>query len=124
MTSFSAQMIQSNLFDFTARERTDEAIERAETHADPQWSMYARVCLKSICELKHSFTVDDLCHALSRYDVETHNTSALGAIMRHGAKMGWMKKTEEYTKSKIPAKHMRVIPIWQSLLYKSIVSQQ
>ena len=115
-TSFSSQAIQSNLFDFSSQEVTNEAVARSGEHAAPEWSKYARVCLRSLCERKQTLTVDDLCALLSRYDVHTHNSSALGAIMRHGAKSGWMKLSGEYKKSDDPKKHSRVLPIWQSLL--------
>lgn len=120
LPAFSAQMVQSNLFDFTAKERTDEAIERANEHADPEWKALAKRWLKTICEQHQTFTVDTLCNVLSTFpEIETRNTSALGAVMRFGAGQNWMRQTGEWELSKDPKKHSRALRKWQSLIYRN-----
>lgn len=41
---------------------------------------------------------------------------ALGAVILKAARMGLCRNTGTYQKSRLPVRHARPIPIWQSLL--------
>ncbi len=113
---FSKAIIQSELAGRSPKEVTEEAIQRSANHADPHWMEVALFWLQHVCQNESRFTVDVLCEALSHTEAKTHDNSALGPVMQHGAKQGWMRKTGEYVKSKDPKKHCRVLPVWESLL--------
>ena len=111
--SFSSSSIQSNLFDFTPDGIINEAIQRADDNADKEWKEEATKMLYELCLRKREITVDDLRDVLTHH---THNNSALGAIMRFGARANWTQMSG-YAKSTDPKKHKRIIAVWTSLIY-------
>ena len=113
---FSALAKNSNIQDLSPNQITDEAIEAADRGASMEWKAEALRLLREICQDHVLVTVEMLSEALSHSGVSTSNNSALGSIMRKGAALGLMRKTGQFKTSDDPKKHMRVIPIWESLL--------
>jgi hypothetical protein len=81
---FSSLAIQSNRSDFTTQELRDEAIERAETHASPEWKADAYRAIEDLCVKRREFTSDDLWGVIEM----PKEPRALGGVFRRAQKAG------------------------------------
>jgi hypothetical protein len=50
---------------------------------------------------------------------QTHNMSALGAVMRRAAKNGLIANTGEFRRSEMVQSHRDLRPVWRSLIRPS-----
>lgn len=105
---------QKNLLDliFDAR---DEAIDRVEEHANPDWKEVAYVTALGVARVKRFFTSEDVWDALSG-DVCTHEPRAMGAVMRRLRKEQFVQPTDQFITSTSPLGHGRPSRVWRSLL--------
>lgn len=101
----------------------EEAIARADSNANREWKTEVLDLLFEVCKTHEFLTIDDLRERILRAIKEdpdfptTHNLSALGPIMRRGAKMGWMEGTEASQPSRVVTTHSRPQRVWKSKLY-------
>lgn len=106
---FSSLAIQSNQSDFTSKELKDEALERVEEHASPEWKRKVFDKIVDVCTKKREFTADDV-------QVEgTHNNSALGAMIKKAERLGICRPVG-YTRSTRKGRHAGVLILWKSCL--------
>ena len=106
---FSSLAVRSNRQDFTSEELKEEALERVEEHADPEWKKKVMEKIMDVCTKKREFCADDI-------QVEgTHNNSALGAMIKKAEKMG-ICKSVGYTHSARKGRHSGILILWKSNL--------
>jgi hypothetical protein len=100
------------------QDAANEAIERVEQHADPNWMAYARTTLSALVDIRERFTSDDVWDLLERSypEVRTHERRAMGAVMRYGIRMGWCERTGEWQESNRTVCHGRPVAVYRSLV--------
>ncbi len=99
-----------------AKAATDEAIERVEEHADPEWKAHALDAIESCARSFPTFTTDAVW-ALLDGGPETHEPRALGAVMREAARRGWVESTDRTEQTARVHAHQRPARVWHSLIY-------
>lgn len=111
-------MNQMPLFDPEGgEEAAEEAIERVEEHANPDWKQAAFEAVERVAREKPYFTTDHVWAALYREDTATHEPRAMGAIMRQAQAAGICRKAAVLPqKSALASCHRRPKQVWQSLL--------
>lgn len=105
---------QPNLLDLIVAAR-EEAINRVEAHADPEWKDVAYLTALRVAQQKRFFVSEDVWDALSG-DVQTHEPRAMGAVMRRLRKEGIVEPTDQFVTSTSPLGHGRPSRVWRSLL--------
>lgn len=92
----------------------DEAIDRVERNAPPDWIATARtVALRIAHAIPSGFTTDAIWTILEASgNGNPPEPRALGAVMKRLADEGVIRKTGEYVNSLRPECHNRPIPIW------------
>jgi len=104
-----------------AIERRDDAIVRANRHANDEWTSLVFKIIRYLAQELPSFTTDHVWKWLQEYpDVQTHEPRALGAMMREAYKSGWVEPTDRYENSHRPECHARPVRVWASRLYQSL----
>lgn len=89
-----------------------EAIDRAERGAGEDWMDYAVGFLRRYLETHAEMHCDDLwANGLEKGD----QPKALGAVIRHAVREGWMEATGEYRASR--TSNYSAKPVWRSLLH-------
>ena len=93
-----------NLFDLA-----DEAIARAEAHANEEWSetFYKTICL--FADEGLWFTSAEVCAAMPD-DVSTHEPRAIGAVLRRAKRNGLIATTDHYRQT---GSHGRPQRVWR-----------
>ncbi len=111
---------QPNLFDaLLGKSLADAAIERVDEHANEEWKSAALDAV-SLCASAYSlFTTDQVYEVLVRYDVETHERRAMGAIMRRAKTAGWIAPTDDYWPTARPEAHRNPKRVWRSLIQET-----
>jgi hypothetical protein len=101
------------------QEAADEAIERVDQHADPDWKEAALAAVRSVAERAAEFTADDVWEELVTNwpDAQTHDPRALGPVIRRAVKAGWIEHTGEFRRSKRPESHGCPKSVYRSLVY-------
>jgi hypothetical protein len=108
---------QPSLFDpHKGRQLANEGIARADDHANLEWKDAALTALH-VCALdRYDFTTDQVYEAM---DGEwTHERRAMGAVMRQGARAGWIEKTKDFRLTERPEGHRGPKQVWRSLIYR------
>ena len=104
----------------TEPETAKEAIARAGTNANPEWTAAATQVVRELCERRQEFTTDDVWEVLDTLDVSTKQRKSLGSVMNKAAETHWCQiKDCRPVPSRRAACHRRPIPIWESLLHPS-----
>ena len=93
-----------------------DGMDRAEQNADPLWKAAALQVVHDICSECPTFTADDVLERLESLEVETHDNRALGAVMRHCAKLGLCQLTDRVQPSRLKIRHCRPVAVWRSLI--------
>jgi len=104
---------QPNLMDLIAAER-DDAINKVEAHANPEWNEVAYLTAKRVAASKHYFISEDVWDALPS-DIGTHEPRAMGAIMRRLRKEKLIEPTSQFVTSPSPLGHGRPSRVWKSV---------
>lgn len=108
-----------------ARERrayvkTEEAIERAEAHADPVFLGEAGRAISDIATKQPTVTSDDVWDELDRRGVSgPREPRALGPVFRAAARSSVIKKTHRTVDSRREQRNRGSVRVWESLIYKS-----
>lgn len=105
---------QPSLLDLIAAAR-DDAINRVEAHANPEWKEVAYVTALGVARVRRFFTSEDVWDALSG-DARTHEPRAMGAVMRRLRKENVVEPTDQFITSTSPLGHGRPSRVWRSLL--------
>lgn len=97
----------------------EEAIARADEHADPDWKEIAYRAIVWLARVYSEFTTDDVWDAMVRWypQATTHEPRALGAIMRKAARNGVIEKTDRVRESIRPVCHRNPKAVWRSRVY-------
>lgn len=96
---------------FTAFAQRDEAMGRADRHADAEWKATAEAVIIHLARMRPTFTADDVWHHLTTHcNVETHEPRALGAILKKLTADGTIKPTGGFAPSK--RRHAAPIRLW------------
>jgi hypothetical protein len=91
----------------------DQAIEKAEAGASPEWKAEALETVYFVATYKDEFTTDEVW---VRLKTKTRENRAMGAVMLTAVKMGYVRPTERFTPSLRPSQHRRPLRIWESTL--------
>ncbi len=111
--------MSASLDDLPLFRAAQRAIKRSGEHAMSPWARAALAAVRATAISHPSFTVDDVWPELTKATASgflTHDYRALGAVMRHAAKRGWICQTGEYRKSFV-RNHGTPRPVWRSLLF-------
>jgi len=93
----------------------DEAIDRVEQHAPPDWADEAlNVVIGLAREEGREFTTDAVWAGLN--GAQPPEPRAMGAVMRKAVMLGWIEKTDRMEMSKRPRCHRRPLTVWRSRL--------
>lgn len=97
---------------------TNRAIKQGYENAEPSWRELALWAVKAVCTQGPEFTSDEVHQILKELAVaETHDTRALGGVMRQAQRFGWCEPTIYTRKSERPACHRRPLCVWRSNLW-------
>lgn len=110
---------RSVLHPVRARVARDNAIARADKHADEAWKAAALEAVKRVAETNARFNTDKVIDLLAGENVSTHEPRALGPIMQRARRMGWITATAEYVKSAAVSRHCAAKMVWKSNLYRN-----
>lgn len=102
----------------TGDELRDEGIAKAMKNADEKWKQAARdAVLVVVRSLKSgdTFTTDAVHQVLDWSEAETHDTRALGGILRSLSNEGVIQATGQYQKTMRPIAHSRPLMVWKVL---------
>lgn len=97
--------------DAARRSALDEALERVEENADPEWLERARAVVLALAAKRRDFTTDEIWPHLP----PAREPRALGAVMRQLADEGRIIKTETHRPSVRPECHSRPVAVWLGL---------
>ena len=91
-----------------ARDRAIDQVERG----SGEWQVEALSAIRRVAASVPELTTDDVWRALGR-DPEIEGR-AMGAAMRHAAKLGLIERTDRTTRSLRVACHRRDLRVWKS----------
>ena len=105
----------------------DEAMARADQHAQPEWKDLARRCIEWLARERRTFTSDDIWDALAEHypNVQTHEHRALGPILLKATRDGLIRTQscaacgtkKVMVASRRPEANCSDTPIYESLVY-------
>jgi hypothetical protein len=117
-------VIQASIFDPVVAEIvTDRAVAEVGRHAQDNWIADMLDAVRSCCAHMERFTTDDVWQAFHDlgYSSATHETRAMGAVIRQAAKDGLCEATPDFGVSKRPEAHRCPKRIWRSLIFAPAV---
>lgn len=76
-----------------ARAERDEAMARADEHADTQWRIEAERIVFTYAQRHTPFTSDDVMDALDAIGLVAHEPRALGPVMNRAIRSQWIERT-------------------------------
>lgn len=96
-------------------EARDEAIERVDGNADPDWKDAAYDAALRVATRSDRLTSDDVWDELVKGpDVATHEPRAMGPVMLRLRKDGVIHPTDIFVKSSSPRGHGHPARVWES----------
>jgi len=106
-----------SLFDPPGAAERDDAIDRADRNAHQWWRGDAERAARSLASSRPFFTSEDV---LARLDSDadaprTHDTRALGAIMRKLHRDGVIEPTARFVPSERPSRHRAPVRVWRAI---------
>lgn len=105
----------------TEVETVTEQIERVYSNASDEWKAAATPILRTLCENRQLWDLDDLADALKPIDHLPHEPRAVGQLMVKARKAGWCRIIR-YEKSKRKSRHYGIIAVDESLVYSPNIS--
>lgn len=93
----------------------DEAIARADEHAEPDWRDVAFAAVKRLAARHVRFTPDDVWAEMPDDAPTTHEGRAMGAVMRRAARAHLIAPTGEWVPSIRPEHHAGPKRVWRGL---------
>lgn len=101
----------------TAEELRDKALEQVEENANAEWTQLVLETIHNLAQGYFVITSDDVWLELEKYPhIKTHQPSAMGAMFRRAASLGYITPTDRFVTSKRPSSHARPIRVWDSKL--------
>ena len=100
----------------TAKQKADDAIEKGYEHSDARWRELAFDAVHEICLTMETFTADDIRRITEKFQVQTHDTRAMGGVMRAAKTKGWCEPSGQFRTSDFTHGHLQ--HIWRSKIYK------
>lgn len=95
--------------------RREEAIDRVELNAVPDFLDAALACVRYLVLRGGVFTADDVWRQLKERGVPApREPRAMGAVMRAAAAEGIVKPTDTWKLSTRPACHRRPLRVWRA----------
>lgn len=79
---------------------------------DESWKEIALEAIRSLAQMRESFSSDDLRELVDGYAIP-HHPNAIGGVFSTARKLKIIKQTGRYTHSKIPSCHGRLIALWE-----------
>lgn len=99
-----------------AKKLRDAALKQVEANANQEWKVAALEIIQELSRQKYgqAVTSDDVWLILSfeHPELKTHQPSAMGAIFRRAASLGYIYPTKEFVQSERPSSHARPIRVW------------
>lgn len=99
------------------RRITDDAIDQGYRGADISWKDMALECVRMVCLKKERFTTNDVRWLIEASPIKTHDKRAMGGVMKHAQKIGWICRTGESIMSRVG--HGVPLQVWRSRIYKA-----
>jgi len=96
---------------------TEEAIERVEAAADPDWLDAAAAAVIQAATHLETLTVDDVWTYMPE-DVSTHDNRAMGPVMRRAMVAGLIEPTSDYRLSEQVQCHRNPRRVWKSMRHQ------
>ena len=87
----------------------DQAIDRAESAAPDEWSEAALTVVHDLSLHRPWFTTDHVWERIE--EAEPPEPRAMGAVMRHAAREGWVRATPQHVLTDRPKAHRRPIRV-------------
>lgn len=119
--TFMENTSEPTLFDTPAdiEEATNDGIDAAAQHANAEWKTAVLGGISWIAQRMPEFTSDHVHQYMAKHhpDLETHDTRAIGGIMRIAKTQGWIEPTGRYEKSRRKEAHSNPKAVWKSLLW-------
>jgi predicted secreted protein len=113
-----AGMFQVPLFDIEgAREARDEAIDKVEEHASPEFKDAAASAVRTVAAATAYFIVDEVWKAMGDEWESVGDKRAMGAIMQQAKRDGLIAPTTMFRASAQVQCHANPRRVWQSLCY-------
>jgi hypothetical protein len=91
---------------------TQLAIDQVEQHANPDWLSKARDIVFLLASSGRPLTTDDVWDELAKVSTATHEPRALGSVIRNASRLGVIRLTGNYVKTRRREAHSRPIPEW------------
>ena len=98
----------------TAERDRDEAMLRVEERANPEWLAAARMALIRCATLNPTFIADEVWAYIPE-GLTTHDTRALGPVIKRAQTQGYITKTEDFQPSE--RRHATPQRVWRSLIF-------
>jgi hypothetical protein len=102
------------------RHKRDEALERVEEHADPEWMERGREVAVEVAGTYLEFTTDHLWQRLP----PTRDNRAMGALMAWVRRSKLAKPTDRHVQSDRAVCHARPVRVWRSLQFGDALAGQ
>ena len=95
----------------------EDAIDQVEENANARWMEGAYQIVLGIAHKHALFTTDLVWEALAHTDLVTHETRAMGAVMRRIDREGQARPTKDYVPSVRAVRHGGPVRVWHSYLW-------
>ncbi len=119
--SFTEPLSYSAAIIATGDKETDAGIEKAYTHANPEWVQMALDVVYRACVRLPEWSVNDIRDEINASEIKTHSNYAMGGIIGAAKKNGWITQARsvvgEPKKVLNTAGHLTTIQVWKSLIY-------
>jgi hypothetical protein len=91
----------------------DEAMERADRHANQEWRRVAALAIRRVAALGVPFTADEVWAVLERTGFSTHDRRALGPLMKAAVSDGLIQPTGAFRPTRRPTNHCRPLRVYE-----------
>ena len=93
-----------------ARQETEEAMRRADEHANQRWSDECAHVIWRLAKSGDPFTTDEVMTIMAESQYKTHEPRALGPVVNRALRKKVIKPTGDYVKS--TRRHSSPIPVY------------
>ena len=97
-----------------AKANRDEAMDRVSRGASEEWKQTALTLVQALCQLRSTFTADDVWEAGLQRPREPR---ALGPVMKRAQGLGYCEFSGQYVLSRQPKCHAHPRQVWRSLIH-------
>lgn len=110
--------MSTDLFSWSAAQAAkDEAVQRVERHARPEWLRCALLAVYDVARYRAEFTTDAVWALLDARDVPPpHEPRAMGPVMKRAVNLGYCAQTDRVRPSVRVVNHGRPIAVYRSLV--------